>query len=64
MDWSEDSVETRFVQPYEAVKLYVAGLRKRNCRGVGHVVAVPRLAPDLGDIGIRDVGITGETAHL
>ena len=48
MDWSEDSVETRFVQPYEAAKLYVCpGCGREIARGVGHVVAVPRLAPDL-----------------
>ena len=48
MDWSEDSIETRFIQPDEAVKIYVCpGCGRDIERGVGHIVAVPRLAPDL-----------------
>ena len=48
MDWSEDSIETRFIQPYEAVKIYVCRVVAEILEeGVGHIVAVPRLAPDL-----------------
>ena len=48
MDWLENSIETRFIQPYEAVKIYVCpGCGRDIERGVGHIVAVPRLAPDL-----------------
>lgn len=40
--------ETRFVQPYEAVKSYVCpGCNRDIAKGVGHIVAVPPEAPDL-----------------
>lgn len=44
----DDDVEVRRVQPYEAVKRYVCpGCSHPIEPGTGHVVAVPRDAPDL-----------------
>ena len=44
--WAD--AETRFVQPYEAVKLYLCpGCNRDIERGVGHIVAIPREAVDL-----------------
>jgi hypothetical protein len=41
-------VETRRVQPYEALKEYVCpGCNQEIPAGMGHTVAVPREAPDL-----------------
>lgn len=41
-------VEVRFVQPYEAAKSYVCpGCNRTIEPGRGHVVTVPRDAPDL-----------------
>lgn len=40
--------ETRFVQPFEAVKAYLCpGCRQEIPAGMGHLVAVPPEAPDL-----------------
>ena len=40
--------EVRRVQPYEAAKAYVCpGCNREIPAGTGHVVAVPREAPDL-----------------
>lgn len=45
--WLED-VEVRRVQPYEASKRYSCpGCNQDILAGTGHVVAVPREAPDL-----------------
>jgi len=46
--WPEDDVDTQRVQPYQATKEYVCP----GCHGVipvgeGHLVVVPKLAPDL-----------------
>lgn len=44
----EEDVEVRFVQPYQATKRYICpGCNQDIPPGVGHVVAVPRDAPDL-----------------
>ncbi len=43
-----DHVETRFVQPYDAVKTYrCPGCNRDIPAGQGHIVAVPPEAPDL-----------------
>lgn len=43
-----DDAETRFVQPYEATKIYVCpGCNRDIPPGVGHLVAVPPDEPDL-----------------
>jgi hypothetical protein len=43
-----DDVEVRRVQPYEATKAYVCpGCHRDITPGTGHVVVVPRAAPDL-----------------
>lgn len=43
-----DDVEVRFVQPYQAVKAYLCPHCNRDIpTGTGHVVVVPREAPDL-----------------
>lgn len=43
-----DDVEVRFVHPYQAVKAYLCPHCNRNIpSGTGHVVVVPREAPDL-----------------
>ena len=48
MDWSDEAVETKFVQPYEAKKVYICpGCGGNIPKGLGHIVAVPKLAPDL-----------------
>lgn len=50
MAWpfTDDEVDTRFVQPYEASKGYVCpGCGRDVPAGTFHVVAVPRRAPDL-----------------
>jgi len=40
-------IDVRFVQPYEATKRYrCPGCNRDIPAGMGHVVAVPRLAPD------------------
>jgi hypothetical protein len=44
----DDEVDMRFVQPYEATKAYVCpGCNQDIAPRTFHVVAVPRLAPDL-----------------
>ena len=44
----EDELEVRRVQPYEARKRYVCpGCNRDIDTGTGHVVVVPRPAPDL-----------------
>ncbi len=41
-------VDTRRVQPYEALKTYLCpGCQQEIPVGMGHIVAVPREAPDL-----------------
>ncbi|HEY8093045.1 MAG TPA: hypothetical protein VID93_04660 [Acidimicrobiales bacterium] len=41
-------VEVRAIQPYEAVKRYVCpGCHHHIAAGTGHLVIVPRAAPDL-----------------
>jgi len=50
MSWFDDdeTVDVRFVQPYEATKAYVCpGCNRDIPPGTFHVVAVPRDAPDL-----------------
>ena len=48
MDWSDEAVETKLVQPYEARKVYICpGCGGNIPKGFGHIVAVPKLAPDL-----------------
>ena len=52
MSWMEgmedDEIEVRRVQPYEAVKTYLCpGCNQDISPGTGHIVAVPRLDPDL-----------------
>lgn len=43
-----DDVELRRIQPYEATKAYVCpGCHRDIPAGTGHLVAVPRDAPDL-----------------
>lgn len=43
----DDDIEVRFVQPYEAAKRYVCpGCNRDIPAGTGHMVAVPRSAPD------------------
>jgi hypothetical protein len=45
---SDDDVEVRRVQPYEARKAYLCpGCNQEIGTGVGHVVVVPTTAPDL-----------------
>ena len=45
---SDDDVEVRRVQPYEAHKAYLCpGCNQEIGVGVGHVVVVPTDAPDL-----------------
>jgi hypothetical protein len=44
--WAD--AETKFVQPYQAVKTYLCpGCNREIERGVGHIVAVPPEAVDL-----------------
>ena len=44
----EDDCDTRFVQPYEATKAYICpGCNQDIPPRTFHLVAVPRLAPDL-----------------
>jgi hypothetical protein len=46
--WDDDAVDVRRVQPYEAHKRYVCpGCNQDIPARTGHVVAVPREAPDL-----------------
>jgi hypothetical protein len=46
--WEDDDVQLRRVQPFEATKPYQCpGCNGRIEPGTGHVVAVPREAPDL-----------------
>ena len=41
-------IETRRIQPYEALKTYLCpGCQQDIPKGMGHVVAVPTDAPDL-----------------
>lgn len=43
-----DDVEVRFLQPYQAIKAYLCPHCNRDIvAGTGHVVVVPREAPDL-----------------
>ena len=46
-NWLDD-VEVRSVQPYQATKTYLCPHCNRDIvPGLGHVVVVPRTAPDL-----------------
>ena len=46
--WADDAVETRFIQPYQATKMYLCpGCNRDIPPGTGHMVAVPHDAPDL-----------------
>jgi hypothetical protein len=46
--FEDDEVDVRFVQPYQARKDYLCpGCNREIPAGTGHVVAVPREAPDL-----------------
>jgi hypothetical protein len=46
--WDDAAVDVRRVQPYQATKQYrCPGCDHEIGVGVGHVVAVPREAPDL-----------------
>lgn len=51
MSWfagDEGDVEVRRIQPYQAVKTYLCpGCNRDIPPGTGHVVVVPRTAPDL-----------------
>ena len=43
-----DDVEVRMVHPYQATKRYVCpGCHRDIAAGIGHLVVVPRAAPDL-----------------
>jgi hypothetical protein len=44
----EDDAEVRFIQPYQALKTYLCPGCNQDIRpGTGHMVVVPREAPDL-----------------
>jgi hypothetical protein len=46
--WSDDEVDARLVHPFQAVKRYrCPGCNHDIEPGVGHIVAVPKDAPDL-----------------
>lgn len=46
--FADDEVDVRRVQPYEATKPYICpGCQQDIAAGTGHIVAVPRSAPDL-----------------
>jgi hypothetical protein len=46
--WPDDDVDTQRVQPYQATKEYVCpGCHGAINLGEGHLVVVPKLAPDL-----------------
>ena len=46
--WADDEVDVLRVQPYEAVKVYLCpGCNQDIPPGLGHLVAVPKAAPDL-----------------
>ncbi len=46
--WADDECEIKFVQPYEAQKMYLCpGCNREISPGTGHIVAVPNLDPDL-----------------
>ncbi|MEG3585847.1 MAG: hypothetical protein VX353_00980 [Actinomycetota bacterium] len=48
MDWAEEDIEARSVQPYQAKKSYICpGCGREISVGLGHIVAVPNGAPDL-----------------
>lgn len=48
MSWLEDDVEVRRIQPYQATKTYLCpGCNQDIPPGLGHLVVVPRGAPDL-----------------
>ncbi len=48
MRWSEEDVDVRAVQPYQAKKSYICPGCGRDIKvGLGHIVAVPIDAPDL-----------------
>lgn len=47
-DWIGEDVDTRRIQPYEAIKTYLCpGCNQEIPPGLGHLVVVPRDAPDL-----------------
>ncbi len=44
----DEELEVRRVQPYQATKVYLCpGCNQDIGRGIGHLVVVPRDAPDL-----------------
>jgi len=46
--FDDDEVDSRRVQPYEALKRYLCpGCNRDIPAGLGHIVAVPRAEPDL-----------------
>jgi hypothetical protein len=46
--YDDDEVEVRHIQPYRAVKSYLCpGCNQDIAPGTGHLVVVPRDAPDL-----------------
>jgi hypothetical protein len=46
--FGDDELEVRAIQPYQAVKAYTCpGCNQEIPKGTGHVVVVPRPAPDL-----------------
>ena len=49
LEWLDgEQVEVRTVQPFQAVKDYICpGCQQTVAAGVGHVVVVPQLDPDL-----------------
>jgi len=48
VSWLDDDVEVRRIQPYQARKTYLCpGCNRDIAPGTGHVVIVPREAPDL-----------------
>ncbi len=48
MLWSDENVDVRLIQPYQAEKIYTCpGCGREIAKGLGHIVAVPKEAPDL-----------------
>ncbi|MBI3257131.1 MAG: hypothetical protein HYZ59_05025 [Actinobacteria bacterium] len=46
--WDDDTVEVRRIQPFQALKQYQCpGCNQTIEPGIGHIVAVPHLEPDL-----------------
>ncbi len=48
MFWSDEDVDVRLVQPYQANKIYICpGCGREIPAGLGHLVAVPKEEPAL-----------------